>query len=116
MLLPCRHCARAISEVIRSDLEDGKLDEQDRTTLQAVAEVLERHPFIVEVQGHADPSERRWKISEQRAQRVKKALIELGVESDRLRVQDYGKTRPLGPERSPQNARVSFQVLGQDGG
>jgi outer membrane protein OmpA-like peptidoglycan-associated protein len=105
-----------IVEVVFFDPGSDVLDADDRTTLAAVAEVLEHHAFSIEIEGHMDPSEKGKKLSERRAERVRKVLVDLGVEPERLRVKDHGGTRPLSATPSNKNARVAFRILEADAG
>jgi OmpA-OmpF porin, OOP family len=75
-------------------------------------------PLVVEIQGHADPSEKgvRW-LAERRAEVVREALMKLGVPKEKLSVKAYAAERPLAASDSREhrqlNRRVSFQIDSQ---
>jgi outer membrane protein OmpA-like peptidoglycan-associated protein len=55
------------------------------------------------------------KLSEQRAEAVKKVLIDLGIEPARLQTKGYGETKPIDsnvtPEGKANNRRVEFMKI-----
>ena len=69
--------------------------------------------FVVELEGHTDddpistpiyPSN--WELSTARATRVIRFLIELGLDSRRLKASGYGASRPKVPNRDAQGAPI----------
>ena len=92
--------------------------------LDAIAATLKGNPqlALVEVQGHAD--ERgddgyNLALTEQRSAAVRLALIERGVEAERLDAKGYGETKPIDPARNQaawaKNRRVEFVILKRAG-
>ncbi len=88
--------------------------------LLEVVDALLRNPDIelVEIQGHTDNRggyEVNMRISQERADAVKRWLTEHGVEPARLTTKGYGPTRPLAPNITQQNRarnrRVQFTIL-----
>ncbi|MGB5349046.1 MAG: OmpA family protein, partial [Polyangiales bacterium] len=88
--------------------------------LLEVADVLIRNPDLelVEVQGHTDNRGDRalnMRLSQQRAESVRRWLNQHGVEPDRLTAKGYGPTRPLAPNITQQNRarnrRVQFRIV-----
>jgi outer membrane protein OmpA-like peptidoglycan-associated protein len=83
--------------------------------LQEAADVLRRHPEIarLEVQGHTDntgtPAYNK-RLSQERAEAVREALVELGVEESRLDATGYGQERPLAPNTSDANRARNRRV------
>jgi outer membrane protein OmpA-like peptidoglycan-associated protein len=82
-----------------------------------VAEALKVNPQFVKltIAGHTDnvgSEEFNLQLSQQRADRVRDALVDRGVDGDRLVTRGYGETRPRAPNRTPagraQNRRVEF--------
>jgi outer membrane protein OmpA-like peptidoglycan-associated protein len=82
--------------------------------------VLIRNPDLelVEVQGHTDNRGDRalnMRLSQQRAESVRRWLNQHGVEPDRLTAKGYGPTRPLAPNITQQNRarnrRVQFRIV-----
>jgi outer membrane protein OmpA-like peptidoglycan-associated protein len=65
--------------------------------LDELARLLLAHPELelVEVQGHVDGRERGKGLDVARAEAVRKALVDRGVDTARLRAKGYGATRPL---------------------
>lgn len=85
-----------------------------------VADALLRNPDLelVEVQGHTDnrgDREVNMRLSQQRAEAVRRWLMEHGVGSARLTAKGYGPTHPLAPNITQQNRarnrRVQFKIL-----
>ena len=88
--------------------------------LLEVADVLIRNPDLelVEVQGHTDnrgDRARNMRLSQQRAESVKRWLTQHGVAQDRLTAKGYGPSRPLAPNITQQNRarnrRVQFRIV-----
>jgi outer membrane protein OmpA-like peptidoglycan-associated protein len=84
--------------------------EEVSSTLRAIAEAMHMREFVVDVEGHADPTEKQPGISLRRAKHVRDRLVQLGVEPGRLNVVDHGATRPLDRTSTKVNARVTFRV------
>lgn len=90
-----------------------------QTLLERIADFLNRHPELrqIEIQGHTDnqgPRPRNQALSQQRAEAVRTALINLGVAGDRLTARGYGPDRPVGPNLTAagraRNRRVVFEI------
>jgi outer membrane protein OmpA-like peptidoglycan-associated protein len=84
--------------------------------LKGVAEVLLARPWVVvEINGHAEPSEpARERLSERRARAALKHLIELGVPEDRLTAKGYGSKvdmSSMGDDGPARNRSVGFQIV-----
>jgi len=93
--------------------------------LDALAATLKGNPqlTLVEVQGHADErgdDDSNLRLTEDRAQAVRRYLTEHGVAGERLAAHGYGETRPLCARHEPacwaKNRRVEFVIVRQDGG
>jgi len=87
--------------------------------LDQMAEVLLEHPEIaeVEIEGHTDDQgseAQNLKLSKMRALAVREALIQRGVEVERLSTMGYGELRPIVPNSNPRerarNRRVEFRI------
>lgn len=87
--------------------------------LNNVVNVLKNNPQYnkVEVAGHADsvgPEDYNLNLSQQRADEVKKYIVNKGVNAARLNAVGYGETQPVAdnatPEGRSQNRRVDFKV------
>ncbi len=79
--------------------------------LDAIAATLQANPDVrrVRIEGHASNQEQgTWALSAERAATVRSALIERGVEVERLMTVAFGDSRPVGsPER---DRRAEFRV------
>ena len=83
-----------------------------------IAEVLKKYPNIkVEIAGHTDKAGNKkfnQKLSQDRANSVKEALIKLDIDSSRLVAKGYGDSKPLvkrNEEDIQQNRRVEFHII-----
>jgi outer membrane protein OmpA-like peptidoglycan-associated protein len=86
----------------------------------AVAVLGEYKSVRLRIEGHTDnagkPAANK-KLSEARAESVKKYLTSKGVESGRMETEGYGDTRPVGDNSTADgraaNRRIEFSILGQ---
>ena len=89
-----------------------------RPTLNALAQELRERPALrLEIAGHTDnvgEADRNLRLSQQRAQVVRRYLLQQGIDSLRLTARGYGGTRPVADNRNPQerprNRRVEVIV------
>lgn len=89
--------------------------------LDEVAQALHDHAKIrVEIQGHTDskgPDKFNKKLSQKRADAVRKYLINKGIAADRMRAVGYGEEVPIADNRTQegrdQNRRVEFVIISQ---
>jgi outer membrane protein OmpA-like peptidoglycan-associated protein len=88
--------------------------------LDEIAEVMKTTPGLmkIEVQGHTDDKGNdryNKKLSQRRADAVKKHLIKLGVNRKILAAVGYGEERPIADNGSEEgrekNRRVEFKIL-----
>ena len=90
-------------------IKPGAYDEIDRT-----ATVLNRYPqTTILVSGHTDRSGSETynqQLSERRAQAVRDALVNRGVDPRRLRVVGYGESRPISSDPAA-NRRVELRIV-----
>ncbi len=93
--------------------------------IDAVAATLRGNPQIkrLEVQGHADERGRddyNLQLTDERAASVVTALVDRGVQRERLRSRGYGEACPLDKASNPdaweRNRRVEFKLLETDEG
>lgn len=88
-------------------------------TLDAIADVLRRHPELqLEIGGHTDDTGAaayNRQLSQQRAEAVRESLLRRGAEPERLSAVGYGEDAPLLPNTSQThrvlNRRVEFRLL-----
>lgn len=97
-----------------------KITKESNSTVEKIAEILkENNTLIVEVAGHTDSRGKaslNKRISQDRANSVRKILISLGVEKDRLKAVGYGEKFPVAKDDkdglSAINRRVEINILG----
>ncbi len=82
--------------------------------LDAVVSVLKDNPqFKIEVQGHTDnvgSAALNKKLSQQRADSVRKYLVDHGVAAERLAAKGFGMERPLVPNTDERNRALNRRV------
>jgi outer membrane protein OmpA-like peptidoglycan-associated protein len=84
-----------------------------------VADTLKANPGVaILIKGHTSSSggaEHNLKLSERRAESVKKYLVGAGIDAEHLSTKGYGSSQPIAPnstkEGREQNRRVEIQVL-----
>ncbi|MDA3949592.1 MAG: gliding motility-associated C-terminal domain-containing protein [Spirochaeta sp.] len=112
-----------------TDLEDQDVVEENRETLDEIAALLKEYPNQqIRVEGHAvhiyyeegDVKEREQEevllpLSEERAEAIVDALVDRGVDADRLNAVGRGGSEPLVPhedrENRWKNRRVEFELI-----
>lgn len=109
-----------ILEQVQFDTGKATIKPASNDLLDQVAAVLTQHPEMlkVEVQGHTDnrgAAAMNKKLSQARADAVKKAMIQRGVSADRLVTKGYGPDKPIDEngtdEGRQKNRRVQFVIL-----
>jgi len=112
-----------ILKKIHFELNSATIKGDSFTLLNEIADFFARNPNIklVEIQGHTDNSGSRQfnkKLSQDRADSVRRYLSEHGVEGGRLAAKGYGAARPLAPNVTPanraRNRRVQFIIQKKD--
>lgn len=86
--------------------------------LAAVAAILAAYPAVrLKLGGYTDnvgDPAANLKLSQERADRVREALVQLGVAPDRLAAEGYGEQFPIGDNATPEgramNRRISMRV------
>ena len=108
-----------ISERIEFDHGKATIKPESDDLLDDVAKVLKENPEIeeVEIQGHTDntgSADVNRRLSNERANSVRKALIDRGIEKKRLRAKGYGPDKPIADNDSDsgrtKNRRVEFKI------
>jgi len=109
-----------ILEQVQFDTGKATIKQASNELLNEVAQVLTQHPEMtkIEVQGHTDnrgAAGLNKKLSQARADAVRKALVQLGVSADRLVTKGYGPDKPIDEnstdEGRQRNRRVQFVIL-----
>ncbi len=91
--------------------------------LNQVAQTLQAHDEIanIRIEGHTDsqgPERANLRLSQRRAEAVRRFLIKRGVAPERLDAKGYGESKPIANNRSrkgrEQNRRVEFVIVEQE--
>ncbi len=94
-------CARVPADRVFFALDSYTIDAEDRATLDAQAEWLQRYPNVrVTIEGHADERgtrEYNLGLGDRRANAARDYLQSRGVTPDRMTVISWGKERPQNP-------------------
>lgn len=96
---------------IQFEFNSSVLTSDSQTGIQMIVDFLQRNPELnVELAGHTDNvgnEAYNLKLSTERAVVVKKALIDKGIDSDRLESNGYGSTKPLLPNDSDEHRALN---------
>jgi outer membrane protein OmpA-like peptidoglycan-associated protein len=110
-----------VIEHIYFDKDSARIQDVSLPILDAVAAVMRDYPQLtsVEVQGHASRQERRpTELAQRRAEAVRDALVQRGVEPARLVARGYGLDRPIDTNDTAtgraRNRRADFRILAMD--
>ena len=90
-----------------------------RAEISQVAEVLDRYPQLrIRIEGHTDSigsAKSNQKLSEGRADAVRKELISLGMRPENIEIVGFGAVRPVASNKTPdgrrQNRRVKLVIM-----
>lgn len=102
------------------DTNRARVKHGGRKMLRSIVDAWRAHPEWLEmhVEGHADyrgPDKFNQWLSELRAERVRKVLIDLGIPEQRLTSAGFGSTKPLvqghSEEALQKNRRVEFVII-----
>lgn len=104
---------------VQFEINKADLKSSSYQVLDEIAEGLKTQPSLkVEVQGHTDSTgspDYNMKLSQARAESVKRYLVDRGIAAERLIAKGYGLTRPLVPndtaENRAKNRRVEFAPM-----
>ncbi|HJL19561.1 MAG TPA: OmpA family protein [Sandaracinaceae bacterium LLY-WYZ-13_1] len=114
-----------ILEKIYFETDSAEILPRSFPIIEAVAATLVGNPHItmVEVQGHADErssDEYNIRLTRDRAAAVVEALVQRGVQRDRLRSAGYGERCPVDPRHNAEawerNRRVEFKIIRTEDG
>ena len=104
---------------IQFEFNSAALTEDSEEGVEMLKAFLESHPdLIVELAGHTDnvgSEAYNLKLSQERAEVVRQALIEKGIDESRLTAKGYGSTQPRYPndteEDRAMNRRTEMRIL-----
>jgi OmpA-OmpF porin, OOP family len=114
----------ALGTQVFFDFSSSKLSAESMNSLKTFAANLEKtnNTQKILVCGHADPgasAEVELEVSRERAEAVRQALIDLGMEPTRIAIRAASDSEAVAPtrtqEREPQNRRASVNVEGAAG-
>ncbi|PKN15494.1 MAG: OmpA family protein [Deltaproteobacteria bacterium HGW-Deltaproteobacteria-24] len=111
-------CVIAVNLKVLFDFDKATIKEAYTAKLSRFAEVLQTYPSVkTKLSAHTDSlgtEEYNLKLSQDRADAVKKALVKLGIDETRITTKGYGETKPVGnnatAEGRAQNRRVEATV------
>ena len=96
---------------IQFEFNSSALTEDSQTGIQMLTEFLQRNPDLkVELAGHTDDvgnAQYNLKLSAERAEVVRKALVNNGINENRLTARGYGSTKPLVPNDSEEHRAMN---------
>jgi len=99
---------------ITFDTGKDTIKEGSEKTLKMIVKLLTDMPdLVIEIQGHTDDvgdEKKNLILSEKRAQSVKKALVDMGIDEKRLVAKGYGESKPLVPNDTKANRAKNRRV------
>lgn len=107
---------KIITHGILFDVGKATLKPQSMGVINEIAKLMKENSDLrLSIEGHTDSDgseESNQKLSEQRAESVKKALVELNIDASRLETKGWGESKPIDsnstPEGKANNRRVEF--------
>lgn len=98
---------------VEFDIDKARLRPASLPILDEIAHVLSTHPEIalleIQVHGRSDPYAA-VHLTQKRAQAVRKALVERGIEPSRLIAKGYGEDRPIARPDTEEGRRLNRRV------
>lgn len=101
--------------------ETGKFEvlEESYSEIQKIAtSLLNSKSIKIEIRGHTDDvgsEDDNQNLSEQRAKSVKKVLISMGIDPNRMTTKGFGESKPIVPNTTPENRaknrRTEFVII-----
>lgn len=96
---------------IQFEYNSSALTEDSQSGIQMLTDFLKRNPDLkVELAGHTDnvgSESYNQKLSADRAEVVRKALVDNGIDETRLMAKGYGSTKPLAPNDSEEHRAMN---------
>ncbi len=113
----CSRIARKVSIDLKIQFNSGKafIKPEYFGEIQKVADFMKTYPnTTAEIEGHTDSvgsAKRNQDLSQRRAESVRNALIDLGIEPSRLTAVGYGFSRPLASNATPAGRERNRRVV-----
>ena len=105
---------RIVLRGVNFGFDSATLGEGPQVVIEVVAETLLRNPEVeVRVEGHTDatgPAEYNLALSRRRAEAVRDALVEGGVEASRLSVAALGEEQPIASNDTAEGRAINRRV------
>ncbi len=110
---------KIIANGIRFDVNKATLRPESMGVINTIYQLMKEHPELrFSIEGHTDSDgddSFNQKLSEQRAETVLNALLQMGIDGSRLTSKGWGESKPLSdnstPEGKANNRRVEFVKL-----
>ncbi len=107
---------KIVTHGITFDVNKSVIRAESMGTLNEIAKLLKDNPAVkFEIGGYTDSDgddAANLKLSQERAEAVKKQLESMGIDGSRLTARGYGETKPIGDNSTPEgkaaNRRVEF--------
>lgn len=111
---------RIVTHGILFDVNQATIRPQSQGTVSQMVKLMKDNPGLkLEIGGHTDNSgdaAKNTTLSQERADAVKKAMVDQGIDAARLTTKGYGATKPIAsndtPEGKANNRRVEFTKAG----
>lgn len=109
-----------VSETIEFETDSDQLKDNSTSILDEVIGILKGHAELtkIQIEGNTDTQGTKahnQKLSEQRADAVKKYLVDHGIDAKRLTTKGFGQDHPIADngteEGRHQNRRVDFKIV-----
>jgi outer membrane protein OmpA-like peptidoglycan-associated protein len=105
-----------ITHAINFDAGKSTIKPESMALITQLAQFLDTNPTVkLEIDGHTDSdgdANTNLQLSQARADEVKKQLVAMGIDSNRLATKGFGASKPLQPNTTPEakanNRRVEF--------
>ena len=111
------------------EFSSSELTSDSRSELSKLFNLLSNNPSIkVEIQGHTDSKGKKSfnkKLSQERAESVRKYLIKKGINPSRITAVGYGENQPIAKNKNPDgsdneegralNRRIELKILSKEG-
>lgn len=105
--------AQFLMRNINFEFDSSVIDESSDAALDSLAAFLNHNTLDVEISGHADDTggeEYNMRLSLQRAESVKAALVARAVDPARISTAGYGDTLPVAPNDNDENKALNRRV------